>query len=149
LTLRRARLDDMPALARLYRRTVRTSLPFVPELHTPEDETRWFAERLFAANEVWLAEESAAAAGYIAFRPGFIEHLFVEPESQGRGLGAALLEKALEANDEVSLWTFQQNAGARRFYRREGFVEVKLTDGADNEERLPDVLCRWRRAGQE
>lgn len=136
----------MPALARLYRHTVRTSLPFVPELHTPAEEEWWFAERLYAANEVWIAEQAGAPAGYVAFRTAFIEHLFVHPEHQRLGIGAQLLEKAREAADEVTLWTFQQNEGARRFYRRHGFVEVTLTDGADNEERLPDVLCRWRRA---
>jgi hypothetical protein len=31
------------------------------------------------------------------------------------------------------------NAGARRFYEREGFVAVDSTDGHGNEERAPDV----------
>jgi len=147
LILRRASIDDMPALARLHRHTVETSLPFVPQLHTPEEDAWWFAERLFAANEVWLAEDIEGAAGYVAFRPDFIEHLFVRPDMQGAGLGFQLLEKAREACSEVTLWTFQQNRAARRFYERHGFVVALETDGADNEEKLPDVLYRWRRGG--
>jgi putative acetyltransferase len=145
VNLRRASLDDMPALARLHRRTVETSLPFVPHLHTPQEDAWWFAERLFASNEVWLAEDEEGPAGYIAFRPDFIEHLFVRPEIQGAGLGLRLLDKARESAAELSLWTFQQNQRARRFYERHGFVVVLETDGADNEEKLPDVLYRWRR----
>jgi GNAT superfamily N-acetyltransferase len=147
LILRRASLDDMPALARLHRHTVQTSLPFLPTLHSPEEEAWWFAESLFPANEIWLAEDAAGPAGYIAFRPGFIEHLFIDPARQNAGLGLALLEKAREAYAELSLWTFQQNAKARRFYERHGFIAVTFTDGADNEERMPDVLYRWTRNG--
>ena len=143
--LRRATLDDMPALARLHRHTVQTSLPFLPTLHTPEEDAWWFAERLFAANEVWLAQAADEPEGYVAFRVDFIEHLFIRPESQGGRLGVALLRKAMEAAAELSLWTFQANQRARRFYERHGFVAVTETDGADNEEKLPDVLYRWTR----
>jgi putative acetyltransferase len=147
LSLRRATLDDMAALARLYRRTVRQSLPFVPELHTPEEDAWWFAERLYPANLVWLSEGADGPQGYIAFRADFIEHLFIRPEAQGIGLGVALLGKAKEGAEELSLWTFQQNLRARRFYERHGFAVVRETDGADNEEKLPDVLYRWSRGG--
>ena len=41
------------------------------------------------------------------------------------------------------LWVFQANTGARRFYERDGCTLVKLTDGADNEEREPDALYEW------
>ncbi len=145
MLIRRANLDDMAALARLHRHTVTTSLPFVPRLHTPEEDAWWFAEQLYATNEVWLAETEAAPAGYIAFRPGFIEHLFIHPDRQGTGLGPQLLGKAKAAFAELSLWTFQQNQRARRFYEKHGFEVVMETDGADNEEKLPDVLYRWRR----
>jgi len=137
----------MPALARLHRHTVRTSLPFVPELHTPEDDARFFGETLFTRADIWLVEDVAGEiAGYVAFRPDFVEHLFIHPERQQRGLGLALLKKAMEGANELSLWTFQQNLRARRFYERHGFAVVMETDGLDNEEKLPDVLYRWRRA---
>ncbi len=36
---------------------------------------------------------------------------------------------------------------ARRFYEARGFRPVRFTDGADNEERWPDVRYRWQRVG--
>jgi putative acetyltransferase len=145
LILRRATLDDMPGLARLHRHTVQTSLPFLPTLHTPEEDACWFAERLYPTNEVWLAEEGDRPDGYIAFRPSFVEHLFIDPARQNAGLGVALLDKARAAYAELTLWTFQANDKARRFYERQGFVAVAFTEGADNEEKLPDVLYKWTR----
>jgi putative acetyltransferase len=146
LILRRALLDDMPALARLNYHTIRTSLPFVPEVHPPHEVEGYFAGPFFAKAEFWMAEDAAGEAmGYIAFRPDFVEHLFIRPSSQGQGVGLALLEKAKQDASELSLWTFQQNLRARRFYEKHGFVVVVETDGQDNEEKLPDVLYRWRR----
>ncbi|MBV9997357.1 MAG: GNAT family N-acetyltransferase [Caulobacteraceae bacterium] len=149
MRLRRGQLADMAPLARLYRETVRASLPFVPERHGPSEDVSSFAERLFPSLEFWVGEDAwLRPMGYIAFRPDFIEHLFLAPAHQGRGLGARLLGKAMENAEELSLWTFQQNLRARRFYERHGFVAVLETDGLDNQEQIPDVLYRWRRTGR-
>ena len=146
MILRRALLADMPALARLNYHTVRTSLPFVPEVHPAHEVVDYFSGPFFAKAEFWMAEDVAGEAlGYIAFRPDFVEHLFIRPQSQGQRVGVALLDKAKRGASELSLWTFQQNLRARRFYETHGFTVVVETDGLDNEEKLPDVLYRWRR----
>ena len=41
------------------------------------------------------------------------------------------------------LWVFQRNTRALDFYARYDCLEVRRTDGADNEEHEPDVLLRW------
>lgn len=62
-----------------------------------------------------------------------------------KGVGAALLTVAKERRPRgVQLWVFQRNVGARRFYERHGFTLVRLTDGQDNEERVPDALYEWQ-----
>ncbi len=71
-----------------------------------------------------------------------MDHLYVDPDSQGKGLGSALLAKAQGTNQRLSLWTFQKNKRARKFYEAKGFRPVKFTDGA-NEEKEPDVLYTW------
>ena len=146
MILRRALLGDMPILARLNQHTIRTSLPFVPEVHPPHEVVEYFSGPFYAKAEFWMAEnEKGDALGYVAFRPDFVEHLFIRPSSQGQGVGVALLDQAKQGAAELSLWTFQQNLRARRFYEKHGFSVVMQTDGQDNEEKLPDVLYRWRR----
>lgn len=144
MIVRRAGAADAEALARLHRLTMRVSLPYLPELHTPQEDLRYFADKLLPDNEVWLAEEGGVALGYIAFHPGWIAHLYVHPDHQGRGIGPRLLERALADSVERRLWTFQRNARARTFYEARGFELERLTDGADNEEREPDALYLWR-----
>lgn len=144
MIVRRAGAADAEALARLHRLTMRVSLPYLPELHTPQEDLRYFADKLLPDNEVWLAEEGGVALGYIAFHPGWIAHLYVHPDHQGRGIGPRLMERALADSVERRLWTFQRNARARTFYEARGFELERLTDGAGNEEREPDALYLWR-----
>ena len=148
MILRRATAADMAQVATLYRHTMRTSLSFLPQLHTPAEDLWFFRDKLLPDNAFWVGGEVGAIAGFIAFHDGFVEHLHVHPDHQGKGLGHALLERAKSANVELQLWTFQQNARARAFYEARGFRPLRFTEGGGNEERLPDVLYGWRRDGQ-
>lgn len=136
----------MSDLAALHRATVRRHLPFLPELHTLEEERGYFRERLFTEFDVWVAEEGKALLGYIAFRGGFVQHLFLDPDHLRQGVGTALLDLAKAEYAELGLWTFQANSRARAFYERHGFTAARLTDGDDNEERMPDVFYVWKRS---
>lgn len=139
MILRPATHEDAAAIAVVHRLAMRVSLPFLPELHTPEEDLWFVRERLSAENTVWVAEVEGEVAGYIAFHDGWIDHLFVHPDHQGGGLGPVLLDKALEDGSERQLWTFQQNTRARAFYEKRGFAAAELTDGEGNEEKTPDV----------
>jgi putative acetyltransferase len=137
--LRRALPEDAAGMAVAHRQAMRISLPFLPELHSAEEDQWFMRERLMATNEVWVAEVGGVVAGYVGFHEGWIDHLYVHPDHQGQGLGPKLLAKALEGGTERRLWTFQQNVRARAFYEKRGFVAELFTDGEDNEEKMPDV----------
>jgi putative acetyltransferase len=142
--IKRADERNAAAIARLLRLVLRTNLPFLPQLHTPEQDL-WFVRNvLFAQCEVWVAETNDID-GFIAFRVGWIDQLHVRPDRQRQGIGKALLGQAMRAQSPLRLWTFQKNAAAIRFYRAYGFCEIERTDGSRNEEREPDVLMEWVR----
>jgi GNAT superfamily N-acetyltransferase len=123
---------------------MRVSLSFLPDLHTAEQDLRFFAEYFLPAHEVWVADADGQVAGYVGFDADWINHLYVHPHVQGQGLGPQLLALATADGRTRRLWTFQQNARARRFYEARGFVLVELTDGSGNEEKTPDALYEWR-----
>ncbi|WP_093610898.1 GNAT family N-acetyltransferase [Streptomyces indicus] len=68
-------------------------------------------------------------AGCVALRPGddgwWLEHFYLRPEVQGRGVGSAVLRTLLArtdaAGDTVRL-NVLQGSPARRLYERHGFV---------------------------
>ncbi len=50
-----------------------------------------------------------------------IEKLFVEPQFQSQGIGAALLRFAVQEKHAASLWVLEYNARGIAFYERNGF----------------------------
>jgi len=143
--LRRADLDDMASVARIHRLAFFHAMPHLPVLHTPDDDLAFFSTVVFARAEIWLREQSGMTAGFIAFRSGWVDHLYVHPEHQGCGIGSTLLARVQSSQSSLRLWTFQCNLRARRFYEQRGFRIEQETDGASNEERQPDILYSWSR----
>ena len=145
MRIRRAVLEDMPEVGTLHHLIMRISLPFLPDLHTPDEVRAYFQDHVFPDNEVWVAEQDGVLIGYAARGDGWLNHLYVHPDYQGRGVGDVLLAKAMDGVDELQLWAFQQNTRARLFYEKRGFMLVELTDGSGNMEKTPDARYEWRR----
>lgn len=89
--------------------------------------------------------KSGPVAGFIALDGGYVSCLYVGSTYRGFGVGRALLDVAKQAVPRLSLWTFQANLDAQRFYLREGFTELRRTSGMDNAEQLPDIEYIWTR----
>ena len=146
--IRRGGAPDARAAADLYLRAREAALHAgsIPAgVHDDDDVRGYFASHIVEDCELWVAEDDGALAGILVLDGDFVDHLYVEPDLTGRGIGSALLAVAKrERPDGLQLWAFQTNTGARRFYERHGFVEVRRTDGRENEERAPDVLYRYR-----
>ena len=120
-------------------------MPWMPKLHSP-DQDLGFLHHLIATQKVTVARLDTVPVGFMALDQAEISCLYLAPLVRGQGVGAVLLDHAKSATSRLEAWTFQANTAARRFYAREGFVEAYLTDGAQNEERLPDVRLIWERA---
>ena len=155
--------EGTPADAALVAETVdlafETYEEFAPGWRNPTSELRedQIAERL-ASPEVWclLAFEGDEPAGHgslsersplpaTAAPPGHAKlwQLFVRPHWQGSGLATELLRaverEAIERGfARMALWTPRDNARARRFYEREGWVTSGRED-PDSPMRLPLV----------
>ena len=115
--------------------------PWMPRVHSRDDVFRHYREVVFPCRTVWVA--GVPVVGFLAFDPESVTITALYVETPGQGFGKALMDRAKTQSDMLSLWTFQANDGARRFYAREGFWEVTRTDG-ENEEGLPDVRLEWR-----
>jgi len=144
-TLRRAVLSDMQAVARLHRHVRTACLPYLPDLHTADEDLVYFQDIVFPGSTIWLAEARDHMVGFATAKDEWLDHLYIEPAWHGRGVGSALLLAVQEGRLRLDLWTFQQNAAARRFYEARGFRPVEMTDGSGNEERVPDIRYRWIR----
>ena len=143
MRLRRGEPEDVAPVARMMRSTY-DLMDYIPRLHTAEEDLGYVGG-LFGDHEIWVAENDAGILGFAVLSSDQLLQIHVDPDQQNRGIGKRLLDQAKERRpDGFSLWTFQKNVGARRFYERHGLELVRLTDGEGNEEREPDVQYAWR-----
>ncbi|WP_233557284.1 GNAT family N-acetyltransferase [Rhodophyticola porphyridii] len=118
---------------------------WMPRVHTADEVRDFYRDFVFEQRRVWVTGDPIH--GFLAMDEDddLVTALYVA--KPGLGIGRGLLNVAKDGRDRLKLWTFVANRGARNFYTREGFREIRQTDG-DNEEGLPDVLLRWERAGR-
>jgi len=144
LTLRLATTDDAASVADIFLTSRRTAMPWLAQPHT-DDETRWWhANILMPRGTVVVAKLNGAVVGFANPTEGWLHALYVAPSAQGAGVGSALFEHSMALQPGgFDVWVFQRNTRALDFYARYGCVEVRRTDGADNQEHEPDVLLHW------
>lgn len=142
-SLRRAAAANADAIAGVLSASFRL-LDFLPMLHTAEED-RWFiANVILKQCEVTIAEDETGIVAFLARQGEEVRLLYTRPDRIGAGAGTLLIEAAKRSGvAALELWCFQGNIRARRFYEARGFRAIRFTDGADNEERTPDVRYRW------
>lgn len=128
----RARHHDLHDAAALYSRVAKATLHWLPP---GGFEPEVFLEQA-RFETIWLAWEHGRIVGVAAlYEPdSFLHSLYIDAHAQGRGIGLALLNTvAAAAAGPLSLKVETQNVHARRFYAREGFMELArgVSDGSE------------------
>lgn len=137
--VRQADPNDAAACAGILNDWIDTT-PWMPRVHTRQGVTDFYtniALRQFAA---WVVGDPVLGFATLDRDSNTVMALYVS--TPGKGHGKLLLDRTKQDRADLQLWTFEANTGAQAFYKREGFAEVRRTDG-DNEEGLPDLLMRW------
>lgn len=102
----------------------------------------WFKDKLAKNDENWIcyvAQINNVARGFVVASTEddgrkFLNSIYVEPNFQGKGLGAMLMQKALDwlgGDEDIYLEVLSYNQNAINFYKRFGFEQ---TDAAVPEE---------------
>jgi len=147
--LRRAARTDAALIAAIFASSRRAAMPYLPVLHAESEVLQWIKDVVLRNSLVTLAVSGdRQAGGFASVRNGVLEHLYVSPQLQGRGLGTFLLTTAQQESPRgLRPHVFQRNLSARRFYERREFKLVELRDGSSNEEGEPDAVYEWMGSG--
>ena len=148
ISLRRAVSNpDAAAAADVWLTSFAAALPTVVSPRSPDEVRTYFRDVVVPLRETWVADAGAerGIVGVMVLHHDELSQLYLRPEWRGRGIGDRFVALAKERSPGgLSLWTFQVNKPAHRFYERHGFVAVEYTDGSGNEEQEPDVQYVWR-----
>lgn len=144
--IRRLAPRDGSDAARLHQRAGALIPGYDTSLHSYEEFVAFYRDRVMAAGPVWGVFDDDVLRGHVALIPGWIDHLYVDPDFHGQGIGGALVQLAQREQSELRLYTFQLNTRAQALYERHGFIVEERTDGQRNEEKMPDMTYYWRRS---
>jgi ribosomal protein S18 acetylase RimI-like enzyme len=143
--VRRLRDDEVDEVIRLWHVTKRDAYPYLPleQSRTIEEDSRFFREAILPRSDIWVADDGAALLGFMALEGSYIDRLYIHPEHQRRGIGTALMRKAMDLSpDGLQLHTHVKNTQARAFYERHLFRAVKFGISPLPESE-PDVEYHW------
>jgi len=110
--------------------------------HPIEGQRSYFTGEVLPRNDVTVALRGGEIVGFLASSRESVAQLYVRVGCHRQGIGTRLLELAKECSGgSLWLYTFAQNAVARRFYERHGFVD--RGHGFENMWQLEDVRFEW------
>ncbi|MFF0476742.1 GNAT family N-acetyltransferase [Streptomyces sp. NPDC004284] len=127
--LRPGRAEDVEAIAELRAEVMREDLVRLGRYD--EHRVRQRLRDGFSPAHTSVIEREGAFAGCVTVRPYedgeglYLEHFYLAPEAQGRGLGTAVLRRLLDRADAEGVpvrLVVLQGSAARRLYEREGFT---------------------------
>jgi len=145
LSIRPLRDDEIDETVRMWHATKRVAYPYLPleQSRTVEDDDGFFRRFILPRNQVWVAHDGEAVVGFLALGGSYIDRLYIHPDHQRRGVGTALMRKAMELSPAgLQLHTHQENAQARAFYEKHGFRAVKFGISPPPES-APDIEYHW------
>ncbi|MBY6036940.1 GNAT family N-acetyltransferase [Fictibacillus nanhaiensis] len=112
------------------------------EIHSFENHVYFLNHILHKEFHIDIALFDEKVIGIIAYNDSEISQLYIHNDYQGLGMGERLLKKAKEqSSGRLTLYTFEVNKKAQRFYEKHGFQIIGR--GHENEENLPDILYEW------
>jgi putative acetyltransferase len=121
--VRRADPGDTDRLVTVWRLAVEATHHFLG----PKDVDA-YADRMttdfFPVVELMVAESDGVVVGFSGTAEGRLEMLFVDPVVHGKGIGSALLARAVDDAHVTDVDVNEQNPGAVAFYRSRGFEQV-------------------------
>ncbi|WP_416371000.1 GNAT family N-acetyltransferase [Streptomyces sp. MB09-01] len=133
--MRSAEPEDVEAIAELRATVMRPDLERLGRFD--EHRVRQRLRDSFSPRHTSVIVADGAFAGCVTVRPAeegrWLEHFYLAPALQGRGLGSAVLRallKRIDADGVLVRLNVLQGSAARRLYERHGFT-VEVQDPVD------------------
>lgn len=117
--IREFKENDLNSIMKLWLETNIAAHDFISENYWKSNYDK--VKQMMPEATIFVYEENSIK-GFTGLIGNYIAGIFVETNSQSKGLGKALLDYIKERNKELYLQVYKKNNRAVRFYQREGFV---------------------------
>lgn len=84
--------------------------------------------------------------GFIGINDDYIEGIFVNSENHNKGIGTELLNKAKKIKNRLTLYVYEKNKKAIKFYQKNGFKIIK--EDIDKTTNEKEYMMLWENNGE-
>ena len=83
----------------------------------------------FPMSETYVFDDNEKILGFVSLCENTIAAIFVLPNSQGKGIGTQLMNKAKQIRKKLNLYVYKSNINTIEFYKKCGFkIEKEQID---------------------
>ncbi|MEL7564729.1 MAG: N-acetyltransferase [Dehalobacterium sp.] len=121
--IREFKIDELETVMKIWLETNIKAHDFI-------DESYWqgnyeLVKEMLPNATIFVYEDDNAIKGFVGLMENYIAGIFVNLNSQSKGIGKALLDYVKENHSELSLQVYRKNIRAVKFYIREDFIVLK------------------------
>lgn len=136
--IREFKETDLNSIMKLWLETNISAHDFIDEEYWRNNYNQ--VKQMIPEAKIYVYEENSIK-GFVGLSGNYIAGIFVDMNSQSKGIGKALLDFIKKMNKELFLHVYKKNERAVRFYIREGFfVEDEQIDINTNE---IELVMKW------
>ena len=139
--IRKFENTDIDAVMRIWQNENIKTHNFIPKEYWESNYE--YVKKLLPNSEIYVYIENDKIEGFIGINEDYIEGIFVNSNYQNKGIGTALLNKAKEAKEELTLNVYEKNRKAIKFYEKNGFKIVK--EAVDKETNEKEFRMIWNK----
>ena len=135
--------DDLPQIMDIWRRAVDATHDFL----AADDRDAIEAELVTFFPQISLllaVDDSDTPLGFMFLHDGHMEALFIDPDQHGKGIGKALIQRALAEHPALTTDVNEQNHKALGFYEHLGFERTGRSSHDGQGRPFPLIHLRYK-----
>jgi putative acetyltransferase len=137
--------DDLPRIMDIWRRAVDATHDFL----APDDRDAIEAELVTFFPQISLllaVDDNDTPLGFMFLHDGHMEALFIDPDQHGKGIGKALIQRAVAEHPALTTDVNEQNHKALGFYEHQGFESTGRSTHDGQGRPYPLIHLRYKAA---
>lgn len=137
--------DDLPRIMDIWRRAVDATHDFL----APDDRDAIEAELVTFFPQISLllaVDDNDTPLGFMFLHDGQMEALFIDPDQHGKGIGKALIQRAVAEHPALTTDVNEQNHKALGFYEHQGFERTGRSTHDGQGRPYPLIHLRYKAA---
>lgn len=130
--IRKFKENDIEAIMQIWKKENIEAHKFISKQYWEKNYN--YVKEILPNAEIYVYTLKEKIVGFIGLQDNYIAGIFIEINSQNKGIGTALLNKVKQNRKELKLRVYEKNTKAMEFYKKNGFIVINRNIEEDTKE---------------